>query len=451
MAEYEDAFAAERHNLGSINREETARLLEDDTVNLLASDDQEYVVKNATKHQHGLFLTIVNLANDDITVGVVATCPLYFIQGGLWVTLGALIAYLCLNAYTLQIVHRLVARYHYESFPEMCRGALGRPGFYAACAATFFLNWGSQLIQLLILGNTAPDLLADISDTKYFTRSYVLVGFVLAASPICFFKSVGRLAIPSLLNQIFVMTALSIVLYKTIEAATQNPLNKDVMEKTSFLGVLSAVGGLSYFYVCQDMAVQVMHALKRSTGRRWAIVSWTVPGLLMVMVVLLGLIGSLYLPDSSDLLSAIGSGIPAKIARGCIVGAIFCAVPYNTYMPRVAILGVLKDFIPTWTVKDKRDPGHNRFKRNVVHVTITVSLIGSALLLAEFVDDLGLVLEFVGAVSGVGIGLILPPLCYIAQSPYHWSHPENHLVLAVLIIGVASMGGCVASLLISNT
>eukprot|EP00047_Mylnosiga_fluctuans_P011714 m.22543 g.22543 ORF g.22543 m.22543 type:complete len:430 (+) comp3766_c0_seq2:545-1834(+) len=308
-----------------------------------------------------------------------------------------------------------------------------------------------QLIQLLILGNTAPDLLADISDTKYFTRSYVLVGFVLAASPICFFKSVGRLAIPSLLNQIFVMTALSIVLYKTIEAATQNPLNKDVMEKTSFLGVLSAVGGLSYFYVCQDMAVQVMHALKRSTGRRWAIVSWTVPGLLMVMVVLLGLIGSLYLPDSSDLLSAIGSGIPAKIARGCIVGAIFCAVPYNTYMPRVAILGVLKDFIPTWTVKDKRDPGHNRFKRNVVHVTITVSLIGSALLLAEFVDDLGLVLEFVGAVSGVGIGLILPPLCYIAQSPYHWSHPENHLVLAVLIIGVASMGGCVASLLISNT
>jgi hypothetical protein len=31
----------------------------------------QFVVRNSTKHQHGLFLTIINLVNDVISVGVI--------------------------------------------------------------------------------------------------------------------------------------------------------------------------------------------------------------------------------------------------------------------------------------------------------------------------------------------------------------------------------------------
>jgi hypothetical protein len=83
--------------------------------------------------------------------------------------------------------------------------------------------------------------------------------FVIAASPIAFFKSVARLSFPALFNQIFVGAALLIVLYMTCHAAATatTARNDEVFTRASFLGTLSAVGGLSYFYVCHDMAVQV--------------------------------------------------------------------------------------------------------------------------------------------------------------------------------------------------
>ncbi len=109
----------------------------------------------------------------------------------------------------------------------------------------------------MIIGSTAPAILNSWFQSDFFTRSYVIPGLVLLASPVAFFKSVARLGIPSLINQIFVGIALSIILYKVIVASTDSPIKTDPLHRTSFTGVLKAVGGLSYFYVCHDMAVQV--------------------------------------------------------------------------------------------------------------------------------------------------------------------------------------------------
>jgi hypothetical protein len=43
----------------------------------------EYIVKNATKHRNGMALTIMNLANDDISVGLLSA-PYFFNAGGTW-------------------------------------------------------------------------------------------------------------------------------------------------------------------------------------------------------------------------------------------------------------------------------------------------------------------------------------------------------------------------------
>ena len=111
---------------------------------------------------------------------------------------------------------------------------------------------------MLIFGNAAPRVLSEwITDWEYFSRSYVIIALVFAAFPITLFKSVARLGIPAFFNQLFLMVALGIVFFKTAQSSTGSIINEGVLTDSSFLGALTAIGGISYFYVCHDMAVQV--------------------------------------------------------------------------------------------------------------------------------------------------------------------------------------------------
>ena len=187
-----------------------------------------------------------------------------------------------------------------------------------------------------------------------------------------------------------------------------------------------------------------MHSLHNCTVRRWMLVSWIVPCLLLMACVALGLLGSLFVSESDDLLDSLPTSSIVTVARYCICLAIFFGVAYNMWMPRVVLLSILRNIIPTWTVKDPTMP-RNRLRRNIVHVATTVALLSSAVLVAEFVHNLGLLFALVGAISGVGIGLILPPLCHLRLSPHPVLHRDNILVILVLAIGTFSMFGCLIS------
>ena len=194
-----------------------------------------------------------------------------------------------------------------------------------------------------------------------------------------------------------------------------------------------------------------MHALHRSTQKRWAVVAWTVPVSLAVMCVLLGLMGSLFVSGEDDLLDALPDGDPVvTVARYLVCLAILCAVPYNIFLPRVALTAILKGFIPRWIVKDPTEPG-NRFRRNVVHVSLTIFLLATAVMVAELVTSLGLFFEVIGAISGVGIGLVLPPLCFIRLGGLPFTHSSNRIPCVVFCIGCFSMIGCLTSLVVTNS
>ena len=110
----------------------------------------------------------------------------------------------------------------------------------------------------------------------------------------------------------------------------------------------------------------------------------------------------------------------------------------------------MQEFMPNWIVKVHGDRS-NRFRRNVVHVSLTMLLLISAVVTSELVNTLGLLLAIIGAIAGVGIGLILPPLCYLQLTKTSWTTPNNRPVLAVLITGVLSMVGCLMSVIVQTT
>ena len=138
----------------------------------------------------------------------------------------------------------------------------------------FLLNWGAQVGQLLVLGDAAPAVLKKLGagNSVYFNRSYVIVFATILASPLCFFKSVGRLGVPAMLSQIFLSCALGpfiasskissplqnylilfygvlifsfegLLLFNIIEKTSDAPIREKPLKDVSLLGVLCAVGG----------------------------------------------------------------------------------------------------------------------------------------------------------------------------------------------------------------
>jgi amino acid permease len=189
--------------------------------------------------------------------------------------------------------------------------------------------------------------------------------------------------------------------------------------------------------------------LENPTPRRWLIVSALTTGGLILVSGLVGICGLLFVGPGDNLLEEFRSHVPLiNIARLSMSLAACSGIAYNVFMPRVAITAVMQLFAPRWTVKLPTTPG-NRFRRNVVHIIVTTLLLASALTIAIFFDKLGLTYEIIGAVAGVSIGLIFPPLCILALSKEGiLSSRSNIFALATLIIGAASMIGCVVSLVL---
>jgi amino acid permease len=114
--------------------------------------------------------------------------------------------YGCLNAYTLDVVHRLRAQHNFKNFAHMCQVSLGRPGIVWSFFAIFVLNWGALLASLMIIGTELPVLLRHwVKDTPVLERKLCITLLVVVVAPISYFKSVSRLNIPSLLNQLFLL------------------------------------------------------------------------------------------------------------------------------------------------------------------------------------------------------------------------------------------------------
>jgi hypothetical protein len=84
---------------------------------------------------------------------------------------------------------------------------------------------------------------------------------------------------------------------------------------------------------------------------------------------------------------------------------------------------------------DGRDNSDTR--RRTYHLT-TALLLVIGWLIAEAITDLGTVFPFLGAVSGVGLNLLFPPLCYLSLEP-HAVGWKRWLCRACIAVGAASM------------
>lgn len=289
-----------------------------------------------TKRLSNLPMATINLVNDVVAVGIVAS-PFYFGQGGILLTTAVFAFFGVMNLFTLWLVYDLCLRFGVHTFVELCHLGLGKVGHVWACAVILVLNWGGMVGGLQVIGSTAPPLihtlfyngtspdatLANDFGGRWYSRSNILILAVAIFGAPCYTKSVGMLEIPSLLNQVCLMVALSLVAVATIQTAQADGPRAnvtDIVYTTTPRGACSMVGGVSYLYACQDMSVSILRSLERPTATRWLVLSSLTMATLFVASTAIGVSGVLYIGADANLLESFpaGSGL-MNVARVAVV------------------------------------------------------------------------------------------------------------------------------------
>lgn len=313
----------------------------------------------ADEHTRGLLGSTMTLLNDVIGPSIVAF-P-YYTAAGVPAIMAAFLLYALLNAGTLVLMREMCVRRQIYSFPELCLAALGRPGFMASLLLIFLFNWGGGVASALIIGDVGESLFdnwCSTSEQKHLcTRTNLLVLAYVLGAPLAFFKSIGRFALISSISQLCQMVAILTLVVLTIlhgrdrDWHIQDDASHNLWHVQS--RVMSAIGGLSYMFACHDMSVHVLTGLRRATPKRWAFISFSVPFMLVIYCVVLGLLGYLFVGPTQNLLSdpAFGDSHIIIGVRTLLLVACTFNIPFNVFMPRMACMGFLQVLLPAWTIK----------------------------------------------------------------------------------------------------
>jgi amino acid permease len=388
-----------------------------------------------TKHTHGLLASTLNLANDVVSPSIVAF-PFFFSTSPMLV-LAAFVVYSILNSRTLIMLHQLSLHTEVYSLAELSFLAQGRTFFGFTLLCMFLFNWGSGVASALVFADVMMSLLHE-----WVSRTVIMCICFGVVAPLAYFKSIGRFAVLSSISQMSQLAAISLLLVVCVFHAHTNGWHMVEASRDGIwdvhLSTLGAIGGISFMFTCHDMSCHVMTGLKNSTAPRWRVVAIAVPAMLTLYCVIIGLLGFLYIGNTSDLLVAkpLGNGIYMKITRALMAFACLFNIPYNVYMPRVAIMSLMQVIAPRWSIKD-RSKG-NRSRRNTVHIIMTTLILASELAVVVSVTDLGTFVALVG-VSGICVGLIIPATCFLLLRPVTGQYyVDTVLPYAIVAAGIVS-------------
>jgi len=409
----------------------------------------------------GLFFSIWNLINDIISPGTVSM-PQVVAQSGLWLAVILFILFGIITTFTICLVYELSRNHLKSSLPELAMKGFGKIGFLMTCVFIFFFNFGGACAQFLMFGQVVPNLLLFIfndPDNIYLSRNAVLIYLAICLFPIAMQKKLGSFAFFSFAAVFSVFGVAAIVMYELL-FGPKRYIPHDPVESLQFVHphFMSALGTLSYIYVCHDMSLVVVEELRRATRLRYYIVVFVTTALTVACCATMGICGYFLFWDTNlkeaNVLDLFPTNFPAAIVGRCFLAiSLTFSIPFSSFMPRNSIILVFKVLFPKWYnsengfwaidccipafLKKKENEeskeliteGETKLKKKVVsrslrnlkkdiiHYGTTLFVMGLALTIALTVTDLGLVFQITGGVSACSMAYILPCLLAIKLEP----------------------------------
>lgn len=395
-------------------------------------DAEGWAESERLRPKSGLRSAFMNMANSIIGAGIIGQ-PYAFKQAGLLSGVVLLVGLTFVVDWTICLIvvnSKLSGANSFQGTVEHC---FGRSGLIAISLAQWLFAFGGMVAFGVIVGDTIPHVLQAVwpglRDMPVLgmlaDRKAVIVIFILGVSyPLTLYRDIAKLAKASTLALISMMVILVTVVIQGLLVPSEDRGSFSTPLLTVNSGILSAIGVISFAFVCHHNSLLIYGSLKTPTIDRFSRVTHFSTGVSMLACLLMALAGFVTFGDKT--LGNILNNFPAdntmvNIARLCLGLNMLTTLPLEAFVCREVMLNYYF-------------PGEP-FNMHL-HLIFSTSLVISATVLSVMTCDLGSVFELVGATSAAAMAYILPPLCYIKLSSRSW---KTYVAVAVAIFGCCVM------------
>eukprot|EP01135_Chromosphaera_perkinsii_P008602 Nk52_evm44s1401 gene=Nk52_evmTU44s1401 len=417
---------------------------------------------------------IFNLSNMVLGSGIMAI-PYALKLAGLWQG----IVILCLVGYitnwTLRHFVLKGVSQRQNTYMGFVRHCFGVPGYVIALIMVFFLDFGSMISYLVVLGDTLTPLvllilpscvtseyanLLQTDDSSNSLPGYCFIAnrnvLIVVASftlllPICLYRHLRSLAAVSYIS---ICTVGMIIVIVAVQGLTRKIAQEPQQEKDgSEFKFFSSVGIIAFAFVCQDLSFFAYKSLTPPTKSSWNIVAHSACLLSLGVCLVMGICGYISFGDGtkSNILNNFSyDNIPIDITRLGLAITMILTYPLNLFVAREIILDAytslqnkrqkkrslmktLSDDVhcvddgrvaasvfnlhpSTTTGPDDNVSQTEIVNPNVSFYTVTMVMFLGSIVISMFAKDLGHVQSIVGGIAGVFIAYLFPTSCLLVTA-----------------------------------
>ncbi|XP_030247263.1 putative sodium-coupled neutral amino acid transporter 6 [Sparus aurata] len=388
---------------------------------------------------------ILGLAYAMASTGIIGFCVL-------------LTAVSSLAAYSIHLLLKLCDQTGINSYEDLGGKALQKPGKVLVGIVIIIQNIGAMASYLFILKSELPAAInsflnADSTGNAWYEDGRLLliivtVGVVL---PLSMLPKIGFLGYTSSIASLFVVYFVVVVVVKKWSIPCPLPLNVTTFstavqisnssdsECTAKLFVISrksafAIPTMAFSFLCHTAILPIYCELDRPSKKRMQNVTNVSIGLSFLLYVISALFGYLtfYAHVDSELLLGYDTYLPRDImvmtVRLAILVSVLLTVPLIQFPARKSAMLLLREGRPfSW----------------LIHIIVTLTILGVVLMMAIFVPDISNVFGVIGSTTSSSLLFVFPGIFYlkISSEPLKSFDSMGAIFLTVfgIIMGLSSL------------
>mmetsp|Transcript_54229 Transcript_54229/g.86767 ORF Transcript_54229/g.86767 Transcript_54229/m.86767 type:complete len:512 (-) Transcript_54229:295-1830(-) len=385
----------------------------------------------------------------NITVGIgILSLPYAMLTTGLIATIIALIIFGMISTYTLNLLvisAQKISVFNYEAIAEHCYGSVG---YIFTSLCIFIMVFGGLITEFIAIGDASFKIMQLWGYHTQLERQVImLVISTLLVLPLCLFRDLSKLEHISAIKIFAILFMVAVVIYEWSQMTASGFLmmNMDMNDISvlNIAGLPRTLGIISFSFLCHDCVFLMYNTMANPTLQRWKQVSsFGITG-----TVLLNLLFSIpaFLTFGSDsdpnIINNYGISNPLFIAVRVVVIVVmalsyppaFFLVRHIVYSASQRTYASFHSFAYSVQSMSSRSimSHHQEINTRAIeiaqktffhtvqsaplshHLATTLIVFFSNLIIALFIDNLGIAMSLIGSISSMNLELVLPALFYI--------------------------------------
>eukprot|EP01084_Bolivina_argentea_P011185 20903_1 len=357
---------------------------------------------------------IFNMLNNILGAGVIAL-PYVFSTCGLSGGLLLMFLFSFISAYSLRLLMISAAFCKQRNYEDLCEYLFGAKGYIFVSTVLFIFDFGASLSYLIILGDAASQIIAIWGYNTLFHRQMAILCLsICLIFPTVLPRDISKIEKISAVSVLSVVLIMLMVVYEWIahtfvmSHGTPHGMKWGIDPN----GLPMAIGIIAFSFVCHDSSFLLYKTLKNPTIRRWTILAYSGSFISVSVCACFAISGYL----------TFGSSVKDNILNNydthdkVVIGArfLYCITMALTYPGSFFVVRHV-----TYVIFH-HGPQYESIRRAPLskHLLFTIPLFAVNVLMAIYIQNLGIVMSVSGSLSAVILAFCLPPVCYLKICKY---------------------------------